>query len=103
MRLRGVRLTGMETEINTIKSSLQPYQNRQVVLNYYVDEELIQRDGFDFQSIIVDDDEIKFLSDNNIKASINLTQYNTFETSKEFFKNYFDLKNGTSILSIYFP
>lgn len=103
MRLRGVRITSMETEINIIKSSLQSYQNRQVVLNYYVDEELIQRDGFDFQSIIVNDDVIKFISDNTINGTINLTQYKTFETSKEFFKNYFDFKNGPNILSIYFP
>lgn len=103
MWLRGVRIKGLETEIKTIKKSLEQYSNRQVVLNYYIDEELVQRDGLDFQSIIVTDREIKFLNDEKVKATIDLSQYKTFEASKEFFKNYFALKNGTSTLGIYFP
>lgn len=103
MRLWGVRIKSMETAIDTIKKSLDQYINRQAVLNYYIDEELVQRDRLDFQTIIVTDQEIKFLNDDKIKATIDLSQYKTFEPSKEFFKNYFALKNGTSTLGIYFP
>ncbi|WP_458412824.1 hypothetical protein ACNQFZ_18740 [Schinkia sp. CFF1] len=93
----------METEINTIKNNLSEYKNRQAVLNYYDDGELVQRDGLDFQTIIVTDLEIQFLSDEKIKEKIDLSKYKTFERSKEFFKNYFELKNGKNILYIYFP
>ncbi|HHY73562.1 MAG TPA: hypothetical protein GX497_10110 [Bacillus bacterium] len=93
----------METEINTIKTSLSEYKNRQAILNYYEDEELVQRDGLDFETIHVTGSEIQFLVGDRIKETINLSQYKTFERSTEFFKNYYELKNGANILRIYFP
>jgi hypothetical protein len=45
----------MEKQLNNL-SILSNYQNRQVILNYYQDEEMmVQRDGFHFQSIQVTD------------------------------------------------
>ena len=103
MWLWRVCFTSMETEIMFIQESLNQYKNRQAVLNYYEDEELVQRDGLDFESIHVTDDEIQFLIGEKVKESIDLSKYKTFERSTEFFKNYFELKNGVNILRIYFP
>lgn len=103
MWLWRVCFTSMETEINFIKDSLNQYKNRQAVLNYYEDEELVQRDGLDFEIIQVTDEEIQFLTGEKIKEAIDLSKYQKFERSKEFFKNYFELKNGVNILRIYFP
>ena len=103
MWLWRVCFKSMETEINIIKDSLNQYKNRQAVLNYYEDEELVQRDGLDFETIVVTDDEIQFLIGEKVKEAINLSKYQSFESSKEFFKNYFELKNGINILRIYFP
>lgn len=96
-------ITSMETEIKIIQESLNQYKNRQAVLNYYEDEELVQRDGLDFETIHVTDEEIQFLIGEKVKEAIDLSKYKTFERSNEFFKNYFELKNGVNILRIYFP
>ncbi|NSL52222.1 hypothetical protein [Calidifontibacillus erzurumensis] len=93
----------METEIEKIRETLSAYSNRQVVLNYYEDEELVQRDGLNFDKIIVTEKEIQFISNNKVKASIDLSLYKTFEVSNDFFKNYFALKNRENTLAIYFP
>lgn len=103
MWLWRVCFTSMETEIKFIQESLNQYKNRQAVLNYYEDEELVQRDGLDFESIHVTDDEIQFLVGEKAKEAIDLTKYKTFARSTEFFKNYFELKDGINILRIYFP
>jgi hypothetical protein len=55
MRLWRLCTKDMEKQLNNL-SILSNYQNRQVILNYYQDEEMmVQRDGFHFQSIQVTD------------------------------------------------
>ena len=55
MRLWRLCTKDMEKQLNNL-SILSNYQNRQVILNYYQDEEMmVQRDGFHFQNIQVTD------------------------------------------------
>jgi hypothetical protein len=82
---------------------LEIYQNRQVILNYYQDEELlIQRDGFFFHSIKQTIDSLTFFKNDGTTQSINLKEYPTNFINTDF-QNYYTLRNQTDKLEIYFP
>jgi hypothetical protein len=92
----------MEKQISDLQI-LETYQNRQVILNYYQDEELlIQRDGFFFQSIKYTKESLSFLKINGTTISINLKEYPTNFINTDF-QNYYTLRNQTDKLEIYFP
>jgi hypothetical protein len=82
---------------------LETYQNRQVILNYYQDEELlIQRDGFFFHCIKQTKESLSFFKNDGTTHTINLKAYpNKFLNTD--FQNYYTLRNQSDKLEIYFP
>lgn len=93
--------TSMESLIS-LKKVLTRYCHRQAVLNFYDDDELLNRDGFFFENIKITDNKILFLNNGLTKAEINLIPFTTFAASNEF-KDYYVLKNEISTIEIYFP
>jgi hypothetical protein len=72
MRLRRVCATGMEKQLNDL-SVLSNYQNRQVILNYYQDDDMmIKRDGFHFQSIQVTESALIFTKIDGMLVNIDI-------------------------------
>ncbi|WML48744.1 hypothetical protein RCG23_00950 [Neobacillus sp. PS3-34] len=91
----------MEKQMSDL-SFIKNYRNRQVILNYYMDEDLLwKRDGFNFNSISIDEAFILFLK-NDGEISISIKEYPTFIQPSDF-QNYFILLNDTNRLEIYFP
>lgn len=79
------------------------YQHRQVILNYYQDEDfLYKRDGFHFQTIQVTDSALTFLKKDGTFTTINLNEYPLVSMNPDF-QNYFILRNNLDKLEVYFP
>ncbi|MDM5330206.1 hypothetical protein [Neobacillus sp. CF12] len=92
----------MEKPLNDL-SILTNYQNRQVILNYYQDEDLLyKRDGFYFHTIKVTEIAIIFTKEDGPDFTINRKDYPHAYINTDF-PNYFILKNNTDVLQIYFP
>jgi len=81
---------------------LMEYSNQQVVMNWYEDEQLTERNGFFFSSLRVEDNTLLFIKENEVKQTISLENYQTIEILPDF-RDYFQLTNGTGTLQIYFP
>lgn len=101
MRLRRVCVAGMEKAVN-ILSKLSNYQNRQVILNYYQDDLLEDRDGFHFQTIKQENEQLTFIKQNGKTITINLKAYPEKHINTDF-QNYYTLQNNSHKLEIYFP
>jgi hypothetical protein len=92
----------MEKQLNDL-SVLSNYQNRQVILNYYQDEEMmVQRDGFHFQSIQVTESALIFAKIDGTLVKIDIKNYPLASINTDF-QNYYTLKNKKGHLDIYFP
>ncbi|MEH7112283.1 hypothetical protein V7124_07860 [Neobacillus niacini] len=79
------------------------YQHRQVILNYYQDEDILyKRDGFYFLTIQVTDSALTFLMKDSTFTTIDLTEYPLVFMSADF-QNYYILRNSLEKLEIYFP
>jgi hypothetical protein len=98
MWLRGVCITRMETGIEY----LTHFQNQQVVLNFYENDELVQRDGIRFESVEIADQQLLFKRGETVLYSLPLNKWKTFRQRTEF-KNYFILENKDAWIDIYFP
>lgn len=102
MRMWRVCTKGMEKLIADV-SILEKYQNRQVVINYYVNDDfLVDRVGFHFMEIHRVDMDITFIKKNDDNYVISLEDFPFFSVNEDF-QNYFMLQNGTSRIEIYFP
>ena len=92
----------MEKQITDL-SILTEYQNRQVILNYYLDEEMLyKRDGFHFSSIRLDNSSLEFTKKDGSKIIISLGEYTNHYINTDF-TNYFTFRNSDKRLEIYFP
>ncbi|NWQ39572.1 hypothetical protein MLOOGBEN_02520 [Bacillus sp. EB106-08-02-XG196] len=92
----------MEKQLNDL-SLLSNYQNRQVILNYYQDEEMmVQRDGFHFQKIQVTVSSLIFTKIDGTLVKIDTTDYPHASINTDF-QNYYTLRNHENHLDIYFP
>ncbi|MFD1777472.1 hypothetical protein ACFSFW_02095 [Fredinandcohnia salidurans] len=87
---------------NEVLHKLMEYTNQQVVMNWYEDEQLIERNGFFFSYLQVEDNTLHFIKDNEVKQTISLKNYQTIEILRDF-RDFFQLTNGAHILQIYFP
>ncbi len=87
---------------NDMLHKLMEYTNQQVVMNWYEDEQLIERNGFFFSCLRVEDNTLHFIKDNEVKQTISLKNYQTIEILPDF-RDFFQLTNGAHILQIYFP
>ncbi|MGX6445026.1 hypothetical protein ACWM35_17580 [Neobacillus sp. K501] len=91
----------MEKAVN-ILSRLTNYQNQQVILNYYQDDLLQDRDGFNTQTIKLENNQLIFIKQNGKNITINLKTYPKIQINPDF-QNYYTLQNNTDRLEIYFP
>ncbi|MEH6991696.1 hypothetical protein V7075_03190 [Neobacillus drentensis] len=92
----------MEKQLNSL-SALSNYQNRQVILNYYQDEDMmVKRDGFHFQSIQGTESAIIFTKIDGTLVKIDIKDYPHACINTDF-QNYFTLRNHENHLDIYFP
>ncbi|MFE8697508.1 hypothetical protein ACFYKT_14285 [Cytobacillus sp. FJAT-53684] len=91
----------METLINQLQT-LSHFNNQQVVINFYEDEELVQREGLVFESIQIEDNHLYFNKAGKILFSLQLDEYKEFLQRNEF-KNYFSFINGKQRVELYFP
>ena len=92
----------MEKQLKDL-SALTSYQNTQVILNYFQDEDLLyQRDGFHFVSIQLTETALIFIKSDEISITIELKDYPQVYINTDF-PNYYTLKNNRNLLEIYFP
>ncbi|NHC41941.1 hypothetical protein G6549_18470 [Bacillus sp. MM2020_1] len=81
----------------------ESYHNRQVILNYYDEEDFLwKRDGFHFQSIQLLNNQLLFSKKVGNNQTISLKNYDTVARNNDF-QNYFILRKGEARLEIYFP
>ena len=79
------------------------YHNRQVILNYYDDEDFLwKRDGFHFHSIQLLNNQLLFSKRDGNILTISLKNYDTVARNNDF-QNYYLLRKGEARLEIYFP
>lgn len=84
-------------------SILNKYQNRQVVVNYYIDDDFLEkREGFHFSEIHIIEMDIIFIKKNEDHYVITVEDFPFFTVNKDF-QNYYILENGSSRIEIYFP
>lgn len=82
---------------------LKDYRKRQVILNYYRDEDFLwQRDGFHFESVETADNVLMFTKGDGSIKKIPLKNYPSSFVDNSF-PNYFIFRNGEDRLEIYFP
>ncbi|MDR6123672.1 hypothetical protein QFZ87_003269 [Bacillus sp. SLBN-46] len=92
----------MEKQLSDL-SIFESYRNRQVILNYYQDEDFLwKRDGFHFESIQIGTEQLLFLKGNHSKLSVPINDYKTAVINTQF-PNFFILRNSGDRLEIYFP
>jgi len=102
MWVRGVRVTSMEKQLRDL-SILMDYQNRQVILNYYQDGDMLyKRDGFHFASVQLEEAFLVFTKRDKSKNIISLKEYPNYFINTDF-QNYYTFQNGDNRLEIYFP
>ncbi|MDR6998295.1 hypothetical protein [Neobacillus niacini] len=78
------------------------FHHRQVVVNTYVDEELVNRDGFVFDSVHLENDSLLFIKD--AKTLFRIDSLTGMILKKEaIFKNYYSLNGENKKIEIYFP
>jgi hypothetical protein len=80
---------------------LSQFQNRQVIINNYMDGELISRDGFFFDRVHISENEISIIRNDLPLWSFTINNF-SFQ-SGETFKNFYRLVNGDAEIQIYFP
>lgn len=78
------------------------YKNRHVILNYYYEEELIDRDGTSFNEIYVYQGTIYFIKNRKRIVTINSKKYRN-KLIGEDFQNYYIMRRDKNRLDIYFP
>ncbi len=84
-------------------SLFENYRNRQVILNYYQEDILSQRDGFAFISLKVSKDELIFSKKDNEVFTVPITNFPKRLKNDEF-QDYYIFRNPeiNEYLEIYF-
>ncbi|WP_102275254.1 hypothetical protein [Cytobacillus massiliigabonensis] len=90
----------METALNIINSLIQ-FKNQQVIINFYEEDELIQREGLFFESIQIVDYQVQFSKGGIIVFSLSFEGYMKFSQRTEF-KNYYSLEKDSQRVELYF-
>lgn len=81
---------------------ISKYRNRQVIINEYEDEELIRRDGFMFEDILVESSRILFLKNTLFIYEFVLLNNHIVRKDKTF-PNFYVIESGSNRTEIYFP
>ncbi|QCJ42455.1 hypothetical protein FAY30_11320 [Bacillus sp. S3] len=92
----------MEKQLDDL-SIFEEYRDRQVILNYYQDDDFLsKRDGFHFVSIQFADGQLLFFKNDGNSTAISLQEFQTRVINSDF-QNYYVCRNGRDRLEIYFP
>lgn len=92
----------MEKQIRDV-TILKKYRCRQVVLNYYIDDDFLERrEGFYVEEMHIGKNGLSFRRGNEEDISISFEDFPIFTVNSDF-QNYYVLKNGSKRLEIYFP
>lgn len=88
---------------NTALAEIIKYRNRQVVLNYYDnDDSLFEREGFFFDSIQIKENQLKFVQNDTYIFSLSLIDYPESKIMLDF-ANHYAIHNNYYVIYIYFP
>lgn len=79
---------------------LTNYENRQVIINYYEEDGMIDRKGFFFDSIQIHEGEVRFIKGGQILHFLPLAKSLTKLAG---FSNHYSLGEGEQRVEIYFP
>lgn len=94
-------ITRMETTISKLQS-LSQFKNQQVIINFYEEDELVQREGLFFESIRIGDCRIQFCNEGIIIFALPFDGCMNF-TQRTDFKNYYFLEKDNNRVELYFP
>ena len=95
----------METTfLNTtsLKNTLSRFENRQVVLNFYQEDMLVDRVGLFFDTIKVSEDSVHFQKNGDDKYVLDIHHYDSFQTLTGF-KHYYSISTDNNRVELYFP
>lgn len=81
---------------------LESFSNRQIVINTYFEEELLDKTGLFLDNIEISEDSVNFIRNKEVIYSIDRNKYPNFKYL-EGFNNYYELSNDKERLEIYFP
>lgn len=81
---------------------LESFSNRQVVINTYLEEELLDKTGMFLDNIEISEKSINFIRNKEVIYNIDRNKYPNFKYL-EGFNNYYELSNDKERLEIYFP
>ena len=102
MRVWRVCDASMEKQLNDL-SMLTHYQNRQVILNYYHEDDLLyKREGFHFIYIQLTETALSFTKKDGTVYTIEHSNYPCSYINNDF-QNYYTLRYKEDRLDIYFP
>lgn len=81
---------------------LESFNDRQVVLNSYLEEELLDKTGMFLDNIETNEKSVNFIRNKEIIYTIDRNKYPNFKRL-EGFNNYYELSNDKERLEVYFP
>ncbi|HJV44358.1 MAG TPA: hypothetical protein VJ824_01400 [Bacillota bacterium] len=73
----------------------------QVILNFYEDDMMIEREAFFFEDMVITDEQIRFNRKNQTAFHLDLSPYSKLEVLG-MFKNYFALRTPNKRVELYF-
>jgi len=88
--------------VSDLLSLLTEYRHRQVVVNFYEEDELVARDGFFFDGIERSGSMLSFIKDGHIRLSIRLDDYPRHRTVHDFPRHYRFYSQHRAV-ELYFP
>lgn len=92
----------MEKQLSDF-SCFAEYRNRQIVLNYYQDDDFLwKRDGFHFESVKLAEEKLIFLKKDGQVAAVHLGDFDEVVINTDF-PNYYICRKYSDRLEIYFP
>lgn len=83
-----------------VLNPLTKYENRQVIINYYVEDGIIDRKGFFFDSIQISEEGAQFIKSGQVLHRLPLANSLTKLAG---FSNHYSLGEGEQRIEIYFP
>jgi len=88
---------------NVALTEIIKYRNRQVVLNYYDNDEfLFKREGFFFDSIEIKENHLNFSQKDTYIFSLSLIDFPASRIMSDF-ANHYAIYNNYNVIYIYFP
>jgi hypothetical protein len=81
---------------------LKQFANRQVIINFYEEDGLLDRAGFFFDYMELDNDNLVFFKDQKIRYSLKVSDYEKFGLMGTF-KHHYGLIKGDQRTELYFP